>query len=32
MAKKVGREVEKDTVVITGNLTENFKILKIIRE
>jgi hypothetical protein len=32
MAKKIGREVERDTVVAAGNLTENFKILEITRD
>jgi len=31
MAKKIVREIEGDSVVTTGNLTENFKILEIIR-
>jgi hypothetical protein len=31
MAKEIGREVEGDAVVTTGNLTENFKILEITR-
>jgi hypothetical protein len=31
MAKKVGRETEKDTAVITRKPTENFKILMMTR-
>jgi hypothetical protein len=27
--QKIGREVDGDTVVTTGNLTENFKVLEI---
>jgi hypothetical protein len=32
MAKKIGMEVELDTEVTTGNLTENFKIMEITRD
>jgi len=32
MAKKIGSEVEGETVVTTGNLTENFKILELTRD
>jgi hypothetical protein len=32
MAKKIGREVEGDTIVTTGNMAEIFKILEITRD